>query len=130
MMTGWELLRSRLVETDVIETICVRLNDRFGEVPVADAEFWLSQMPMFTSYEDEGWDGLPSPDRGADYSFQVWTAERIFFTDIVDGITVLRIIPRTPAQWLFVRSRTEQELSEIGTGQTWSYGKPKESEDE
>lgn len=125
MMTGWQLLMSASVDPDDIECVCVRVGSEFGQVPVADAEHWLSQMHFFTSYEDEGWRGNPTLTAAEEVNdFQVWTPLRIYRTITVGGIIVLEIIPRTPSHWMRVTSRPERALSEIETGREWKYGEP------
>lgn len=122
MMSGWELMLAMAIDPAEIETICVRVNGEFGEIPVDQAEHWLSQMPMFTSHEDEDWVGQPYAGREDDFRFQIWTAERIFFTRLLEGIVVLSVVPRKPERWMKVNSRTEKVMTEIGSGATWRYG--------
>lgn len=123
MTTGFDLFKSMHIDVSEIETICIRQNDSFGEIPVDEIEHWLSSMPMFIDYTDPDWEGSPYPGREDDFRFQIWTPARIFFTRNVEGIVVLSSLPRTPEQWLYITSRTEEGLTEIGSGDVWSWGK-------
>lgn len=123
MMTGWELAKSKGIELDEIEAICVRLDGAFGEIPVDQAEAWLSRMMLFTTYDDPQWEGFPTPDRLSDFRFQIWTPLRLYFTHEVEGICLLSAMPRTPQHWTYVQSLSEaQKLIEIGTGKVWRMG--------
>jgi hypothetical protein len=123
MMTGWELLMSAAVDPADIEQVCVRVNFEAGEVPVVEAEFWLSLMRWFTSHEDEGWIGHPTATPDEVYDFQVWTPDRIYRTREHEGIMVLISWPRHPEQWMYITSRFEPALTEILTSSVWKYGK-------
>lgn len=123
-MTGWQLLMSAAVNPDDIEAVCVRVGIDFGEVPVADAEAWLSKMNWFTSQEDVGWIGHPTLTPDEHYEFQVWTRDRIYRTREWHGIMQLISWPRHAPQWMRTASRTEPDLTEIKTGRTWKWGEP------
>lgn len=122
MTTGWDLFNKAQIDVLEVERACVRFNDQFGEIPVAELESWLQRMPMFISYEDPTWQGFPYPGRENDFRFQIWTSTRIYFTREIEGIVVLSSIQTDVATWLRVQSRPEKSLTEIGSGREWSWG--------
>lgn len=124
MMNGWELLMSAAVDPGDIETICVRVNSDFGEVPVAEAQHWLSRMHWFTDHGDDGWIGHPTRTADEAYEFQIWTADRLYRTREWQGIMTLISWPRHPEQWTRITSRFEPDLTEIESGRTWKWGQP------
>lgn len=123
MMTGWELLMSAAVKPEDIETLCVRLGGGFGQVPVKEAQLWLSQMNFYASYDDDGWDGTPTFPKGAQWAFQVWTPQRIYRTEVFDRLIFLQSVPRTPEHWMRVMT-IKQELRDLSTGRMWRRGEP------
>ena len=98
---GWEFLGPAWRRGSRFVRACVRVNDVFREIPIAELQGWLERMTFFDEPDSE-WAETPGPTPpGCHFDFQVWAEDgRIWIVGDYDGLARLEWVSATPEAWL------------------------------
>lgn len=100
---GWEFIAQALEKDGLTFThACVRIDDRFGQVPVAELRGWLEQMTFLDDPSDPAWQDNPDPTPpGRAFDFAIWDSEGwVWYPSSRDGVAYLGRRPALPTAWL------------------------------